>query len=141
MFMLDSSADTKSKFDDPNYLPDGEELFREKFSENLQMVEDIITSFSDDDHVLKSQESSGFQKFLFTSLEALDIDVTDYIGKDKQTLKYFLTHNIISGGLEIESIKHLGRLARGEDSLSPYYGMIADALIGLGSVLYGTMFN
>lgn len=81
MFMIDSNADTKSKFDDPNYLPDGEELFREKFSENLQMVEDIITSFSDDDHVLKSQESSGFQKFLFTSLEALDIDVTDYIGK------------------------------------------------------------
>ena len=142
MFMIDSNADTKSKFDDPNYLPDGEELFREKFSENLQMVEDIITSFSDDDHVLKSQESSGFQKFLFTSLEALDIDVTDYIGKTQTNKPWnILTHNNISGGLEIESIKHLGRLARGEDSLSPYYGMIADALIGLGSVLYGTMFN
>ena len=81
MFMLDSSPETKSKFDDPNYVSDGEAMFREKFSENLQMVEDIITSFGDDaDRVEKSQEYSGFQKFLFTSLETLDIDVSDYIG-------------------------------------------------------------
>jgi len=120
IFMVDSTPETKSKFNDPNYLPEGEEMFREKFSENLQMVEDIITSVADDDHTLKAKESTGFQKFLFTSLEALDIDVTDYVG-----------------GLEIESIKQLGRLARGEDRMSPYYGMIADALIGLGSVLFG----
>ena len=45
------------------------------------MVEDIITSFGDEeDRVEKSQEYSGFQRFLFTSLEALDIDVSDYIG-------------------------------------------------------------
>ena len=55
---------------------------REKFSENLQMVEDIITSFGDDGNQLtKSKESTGFQKFLFSSLETLDIDVSDYIGK------------------------------------------------------------
>ena len=91
MFMLDSSPETKSKFADPNYVTDSEAMFREKFSENLQMVEDIITSFGDDtDRVEKSQEYSGFQKFLFTSLETLDIDVSDYIG----TIKYFkfLTH-------------------------------------------------
>ena len=41
------------------------------------------------------------------------------------------------GGLEIESIKHLGRLARGEDRMSPYYSMIAEALIGLGSIVFG----
>ena len=81
MFMLDSSPETKSKFADPNYTTDSEAMFREKFSENLQMVEDIITSFGDDaDRVEKSQEYSGFQKFLFTSLETLDIDVSDYIG-------------------------------------------------------------
>merc|ERR1712095_90225 len=122
MFMLDSSPETKSKFADPNYATDSEAMFREKFSENLQMVEDIITSFGDDaDRVEKSQEYSGFQKFLFTSLETLDIDVSDYIG-----------------GLEIDSIKYLGRLARGEDRMSPYYSMIAEALIGLGSIVFGS---
>ena len=46
------------------------------------MVEDIITSFGDDgDQLTKSKESTGFQKFLFSSLETLDIDVSDYIGK------------------------------------------------------------
>ena len=54
---------------------------REKFSENLQMVEDIISSFGDEGSQLeKSQEYTGFQKFLFTSLETLDIDISDYIG-------------------------------------------------------------
>ena len=90
MFLLDSSPETKSKFDDPNYVSDGEAMFREKFSENLQMVEDIITSFGDDeDRVEKSQEYSGFQKFLFTSLETLDIDVSDYIGNLQRFLRLF----------------------------------------------------
>ena len=90
MFMLDSSPETKSKFADPNYATDSEAMFREKFSENLQMVEDIITSFGDDaDRVEKSQEYSGFQKFLFTSLETLDIDVSDYIGTIKNISKSF----------------------------------------------------
>ena len=43
-----------------------------------------------------------------------------------------------TGGLEVESIKHLGRLARGEDRMSPYYNMIAEALIGLGSIVFGS---
>merc|ERR1712045_661918 len=117
MFTVDRSLD--AKFDDPNYVSNGEEMFREKFSENLQMVEDIISSFGDEDKLQKSKESTGFQKFLFSSLEALDIDVSDYIG-----------------GLELQSIKQLGRLARGEDRLSPYYAMVADAIIGLGSILF-----
>ena len=45
------------------------------------------------------------------------------------------------GGLEMNSIRRLGRLARGEDSLSPYYSMVADAIIGLGSILYETIFS
>jgi len=125
IFMVNSNPETKSKFSDPNYVTDGEEMFREKFSENLQMVEDIISSLGDEDKLTKSaQESTGFKKFLFSSLEALDIDVTDYIG-----------------GLEMNSIRRLGRLARGEDSLSPYYSMVADAIIGLGSILYETLLS
>merc|ERR1711988_1235690 len=123
MFTVDRSLD--AKFDDPNYVSNGEEMFREKFSENLQMVEDIISSLGDEDKLTKSaQESTGCKRFLFSSLEALDIDVTDYIG-----------------GLEMNSIRRLGRLARGEDSLSPYYSMVADAIIGLGSILYETIFS
>ena len=46
------------------------------------MVEDIISSLGDEDKLTKSaKESTGFKRFLFSSLEALDIDVTDYIGK------------------------------------------------------------
>merc|ERR1711963_836864 len=73
------SPEMKSKSEEPSYYTDGEAMFREKFSENLQMVEDIITSFGDDGNQLtKSKESTGFQKFLFSSLETLDIDVGLY---------------------------------------------------------------
>jgi len=117
------SPEMKSKSEEPSYYTDGEAMFREKFSENLQMVEDIITSFGDDgDQLTKSKESTGFQKFLFSSLETLDIDVSDYIG-----------------GLEIESIKKLGRLARMEDRLSPYYNMCADAILSLGLLAFGAI--
>merc|ERR1719188_927229 len=37
------SPEMKSKSEEPSYYTDGEAMFREKFSENLQMVEDIIT--------------------------------------------------------------------------------------------------
>merc|ERR1711981_214679 len=122
--MVFMTPDRKSKFSDPQYLPEGEEMFREKFSENLQMVEDIITTFGDENKLEKSTaEATGFKRFLFTSLEALDIDVSDYIGN-----------------LEMKSIKHLGSLARGEDSLSPYYGIAADAIITFGSVIFDLLF-
>ena len=55
----------------------------------------------------------------------------------KQIMTCQNNQKYLVGGLEIESIKQLGRLARGEDRMSPYYGMIADALIGLGTVLFG----
>merc|ERR1719277_2226017 len=114
------SPEMKSKSEEPSYYTDGEKMFREKFSENLQMVEDIITTFGDENTLEKSsQEATGFKKFLFSSLEALDIDVTDYVGN-----------------LELNSIKHLGRLARGEDRLSPYYDMAADGLLALLDLLF-----
>ena len=124
--------------------PKGEEMFREKFSENLQMVEDIITTFGDENSLEKSaQEATGFKKFLFSSLEALDIDVSDYVGKDDF---HFSSNWIInptktfSGNLEMASIKQLGRLARGEDRLSPYYNMAADAVLAFGSILFDLFF-
>merc|ERR1712193_252359 len=102
--MVFMSPERKSKFSDPAFLPEGEKMFREKFSENLQMVEDIITTFGDENQLEKSTaEATGFKKFLFSSLE----------------------------DLEMNSIKQLGRLARGEDSLSPSYDMAADGIIAL----------
>merc|ERR1712018_37623 len=35
--MVMMSPERKSKFSDPAFLPEGEKMFREKFSENLQM--------------------------------------------------------------------------------------------------------
>ena len=45
------------------------------------MVEDIISSVGNDNQLeKKSSEYTGFKKFLFGSLEALDINVSDYLG-------------------------------------------------------------
>ena len=88
------SPGQKSKFSDPQYLPEGEEMFREKFSENLLMVEDIITTFGDESKLEKSaKEAKGFKKFLFTTLEAMDIDVSDYIGR-YHTYTHSFFHNL-----------------------------------------------
>ena len=54
---------------------------REKFVENLKMVEDIVTAAEDNTLERKSQDYTGFKRFLFGSLEALDINVSDYIGQ------------------------------------------------------------
>ena len=40
------------------------------------------------------------------------------------------------GNLEMNSIKQLGRLARGEDRLSPYYDMATDAIIAVANILF-----
>merc|ERR1712083_559966 len=123
-FMNSDSPGLKAKFDDPNYLKEGEQMFKDKFTENLQMVEDIIASVGNDNQLeKKSSEYTGFKKFLFGSLEALDINVSDYLG-----------------GLEVDSIRKLARIARGEDVYSPYYIMAADALLAVGSYLYQTIF-
>ena len=36
----------------------------------------------------------------------------------------------------MNSIKQLGRLARGEDNLSPYYEMATDAIIAVANILF-----
>ena len=54
---------------------------REKFVENLKMVEDIVEAAEDNTLERKSQDYTGFKRFLFGSLEALDINVSDYIGQ------------------------------------------------------------
>ena len=54
---------------------------REKFVENLKMVEDIVSAAEDNTLERKSQDYTGFKRFLFGSLEALDINVSDYIGQ------------------------------------------------------------
>ena len=45
------------------------------------MVEDIVTASGDGSLERKGQEYTGFKKFLFGSLEALDINVSDYLGE------------------------------------------------------------
>merc|ERR1712203_825141 len=89
-FLGSASAEVKSRFSDPGYLIESEEVFREKFVENLRMVEDIVTAAEDNTLERKSQDYTGFKRFLFGSLEALDINVSDYIG-----------------GLEVRSVQRL----------------------------------
>ena len=45
------------------------------------MVEDIVEAAEDNTLERKSQDYTGFKRFLFGSLEALDINVSDYIGQ------------------------------------------------------------
>ena len=44
-------------------------------------VEDIVVAAEDNTLERKSQDYTGFKRFLFGSLEALDINVSDYIGQ------------------------------------------------------------
>merc|ERR1712115_652799 len=119
-FMNNDSPGLKAKFDDPNYLKEGEQMFKDKFSENLQMVEDIISSVGNDNQLeKKSSDYTGFKRFLFGSLEALDINVSDYIG-----------------GLEVKSVQKLARIAQGEDSMSGLYNIIADGIIAVSSFIF-----
>ena len=45
------------------------------------MVEDIVASVDDNSLERKSEEYTGFRKFLFGALKALDLNVSDYIGE------------------------------------------------------------
>ena len=45
------------------------------------MVKDIVEAAEDNTLERKSQDYTGFKRFLFGSLEALDINVSDYIGQ------------------------------------------------------------
>merc|ERR1719166_157609 len=61
------SPERKSKFSDPAFLPEGEKMFREKFSENLQMVEDIITTFGDENQLEKFSENLQMVEDIITT--------------------------------------------------------------------------
>merc|ERR1712071_327008 len=121
---LAGRSDLKAQFADPDYMKESEQLFREKFVENLMMVEDIVTASGDGSLERKGQEYTGFKKFLFGSLEALDINVSDYLG-----------------GMDISSLQGLARVARGEDPMDGIYNIIADGIISVGSYVYQTFFN
>merc|ERR1712200_284667 len=91
-----------------------------KFVENLKMVEDIVEAAEDNTLERKSQDYTGFKRFLFGSLEALDINVSDYIG------------------LEVKAVQKLARIAQGEDSMSGLYNIIADGIIAVSSFYSST---
>merc|ERR1712173_372048 len=118
-FLGSAAPEVKSRFSDPQYLLENEEVFREKFVENLKMVEDIVEAAEDNTLERKSQDYTGFKRFLFGSLEALDINVSDYIG-----------------GLEVKSVQKLARIAQGEDSMSGLYNIIADGIIAVSSFIF-----
>jgi len=118
-FLGSAAPEVKSRFSDPQYLLENEEVFREKFVENLKMVEDIVEAAEDNTLERKSQDYTGFKRFLFGSLEALDINVSDYIG-----------------GLEVKSVQKLARIAQGEDSMSGLYNIIADGIITVSSFIF-----
>ena len=55
--------------------------------------------------------------------------------EEREKIKKTLIKNYL-GNLEMNSIKQLGRLARGEDRLSPYYDIAADAIIAVTNILF-----
>merc|ERR1712037_1007870 len=118
-FLGSASAEVKSRFSNPQDLAATEELFREKFIENLKIVEDVVMAAEDNTLERKSQDYTGFKRFLFGSLEALDINVSDYIG-----------------GLEVRSVQRLTRIAQGEDSMSGLYNVITDGIMAVSSFIF-----
>ena len=117
------------------------------------MVEDIVTAAEDNTLERKSQDYTGFKRFLFGSLEALDINVSDYIGQlfplhpllRKMYSKglwicLFATLMLVTiqppGGLEVRSVQRLARIAQGEDSMSGLYNVIADGIMNVSSFIF-----
>merc|ERR1719420_1509717 len=53
------SPEMKSKSEEPSYYTDGEAMFREKFSENLQMVEDEVEEAEEAEEVADEEEAEA----------------------------------------------------------------------------------
>ena len=109
------------------------------------MVEDIVASVDDNSLERKSEEYTGFRKFLFGALKALDLNVSDYIGEKGRSKhadsSYFelYDHNCSPGGLDVSSVRSLTRTAQGEDPMSGIYTVVADGIVAFLSFVYGNL--
>jgi len=117
-FFLGQPQQVRERFSDPDFYTENEELFRSKFTEYMRMLEDVVIKAEDGSFERDRKEFTGTKKFFFGLLEALDVDVSDYVG-----------------GLEVESVREVARISSGEDSMSGLYNMIADSIMTLGGVL------
>lgn len=116
MFLpADAQEASIKRLDDPEYQKEIEDLFREKFSENLEMVEKIIVSM--ENQSLEKSDPGSQEGFLVGALNALGIsDFTE--------------------GLQTGSLRRLARIANGEGTGSQVYSLAADVIMFLGELFF-----
>ena len=98
--MVNSQPEIRAKFDSPDFVENNEAMLKEEFSKyfqvrnpgqpsdlrivtfivNNQIIEDIVDTI-DGQSLTKSTDYTGFKKFLLGCLEALDLDVSRFMGE------------------------------------------------------------
>merc|ERR1711936_22054 len=121
VFMANSKPEIQAKFDSPDFVENNEVMLKEEFSKYFQIIEDIVDTV-DRQSLTKSSDYTGFKKFLLGCFEALDIDISRFMGD-----------------IELSKVKRMGEIARGEAPNSPMYSMIADAIIAAGTFIYNSV--
>merc|ERR1711997_565647 len=121
--MVNSQPEIRAKFDSPDFVENNEAMLQEEFSKYFQIIEDIVDTI-DGQSLTKSSDYTGFKKFLLGCLEALDIDISRFMGE-----------------IEISKVKMMGAVARGEAPNSQLHSMIADAIIAAGTFIYNSLWG
>ena len=96
--MVNSQPEIRAKFDSPDFVENNEAMLQDEFSKYFQVrnsvqpshrrtvtnydqiIEDIVETI-DGQSLTKSSDYTGFKKFLLGCLEALDIDVSRFMGE------------------------------------------------------------
>merc|ERR1712062_551582 len=121
--MVNSKPEIRAKFDSPDFVENNEAMLKDEFSKYFQIIEDIVDTI-EGQALTKSDDYTGFKKFLLGCLESLDIDVSRFMGE-----------------IEISKVKRMGEIARGEAANSQMYSMIADAIIAAGTFIYNSVWG
>ena len=98
--MANSQPEIRAKFDSPDFVENNEAMLKEEFSKYFQVrnpaqpshrrivtfivlyqiIEDIVDTI-EGQALTKSDDYTGFKKFLLGCLESLDIDVSRFMGE------------------------------------------------------------
>ncbi|XP_023327167.1 uncharacterized protein LOC111700477 isoform X2 [Eurytemora carolleeae] len=110
-----------SRFNDPTYLLELENSFRDKFAENLRMVVDILEE--EQNGGIEKKERSGEEGRLATlitsTLDTINVDISDFDGS---------------------KMIDLADLVSGQGPRAAVYNVMAEALIGVFSTISSFFF-
>merc|ERR1712126_311232 len=103
-----------SRFDDESYLYEMENMFRNKFADNLRIVVDILEEGRTGQVKNRSGEEGRLARLITSTLETINVDISDFDGS---------------------KMTELADLVSGVSPRAGMYNMMADTLIPVFSTL------